>query len=150
MQYISEDAEIGLVSYSDKVTIELPIGRFEGQHRGRFQSAVKSLQTRGGTYTNSGIVIAIDMIRRHQAETDMDANYMIFVLSDGESTGGVSNNITAQLIVHYAVPVHTIAYGVDASPAEMQQLAGYTEGFSVAVDEENVIYNLRNMFNSQM
>ena len=150
MQYIGDDSEIGLVSYNDSVTVELPIGKFEGVHRGKFQSAVKSLTVGGGTHTYSGVLAALDMIREHKKQSGIDANYLIFVLSDGATNGGVSENIAAQLIVSYSIPVHTIGYSSEADMSSLKRLASYTEGFSVQVDEENVIYNMKNMFNSQM
>lgn len=149
MQYISEDSEIGLVSFSDDVCIELPIDKFEGAHRGKFQSAVKNLTPKNSTHMYSGILVAIDMIQK-QKQIEPDANYMIFVLSDGANTGGVSESIVSQLVVSYGIPVHCIGYSADADMGTLKKLASYTEGFSEQVTEENVIYNMRNIFNSQM
>jgi len=151
MQYIGEDAEIGLVSYSDQVTVELPIGRFEGAHRGKFQAAVKSLRAAGQTHTYSATLVGIDMIREHQKNSSVEHHYMLFVLSDGLNNGGVSEDIAAQLVASYGIPVHTIGYELCADGLdELRRLASYTEGFAISVNEDNVIYNMRNMFNSQM
>ena len=55
------------------------------------------------------------------------------------------------MIASYGIPVHTIGYELgDAGTDELKRLASYTEGFAISVNEENVIYNMRNMFNSQM
>jgi Ca-activated chloride channel family protein len=150
MQYIGGDSEIGLVSFSDNVAIELPIDKFEGVHRGKFQSAVKNLQANGGTHIYSGVTVALDMLREHQKNSGIPCRYMIFVLGDGLNNGGISEKVVSQLIVSYGIPVHTIGYSEEADMNELGRLASYTEGFSVQVDENNVIYNLKNMFNSQM
>ncbi|MCL1975127.1 MAG: VWA domain-containing protein [Firmicutes bacterium] len=148
MQYISEDSEIGLVSYSNNITIELPIDKFQGSHRAMFQSAVKGLYVGGNTHMYSAVLTALDMIRQHR-ESGVNANYMIFVLTDGENNGGVKEDIAAQLIVSYGIPVHTIGMG-EANPEALKRLSNYTEGFSINVSTENIIYNMKNMFNSQM
>lgn len=150
IQYISEDNEIGLVSFSDDVAIELPIGKFQGEHRGKFSGAVKNLTLRGGTHMYSGTLVALDMIRKHKETSGIDANYMIFVLTDGQTNGGVSETVCSELIVAYGIPVHAIGYSNEADMDAIKRLAGYMEGFSLQVDEENVVYNFKNMFNSQM
>jgi Ca-activated chloride channel family protein len=150
MQYIGDDAEVGIVSYSDKVAIELPIAKFQGPHRGKFQGAVKALVANGGTHTYSGAIVALDMIRKRQAVGD-DAAYSLFVLSDGQSQGDpVSEKLLAELSITYGVTCHTIGYGADAYMPQLESLASYTEGFCISVNEENVIYNMKNMFNAQM
>ena len=149
MQYISTDSEIGLVSFSDDVIIELPIGKLEGIHRSKFQSAVKNMSIRGNTHIYSGTLVAIKMIQDYK-QKNPNANFMIFVLSDGENTGGVSEQIVAQLIKSYGITVHCIGYGSDADMDSMKRLASYTEGFSEQINEDNVIYNMKNIFNSQM
>ena len=148
MQYINENSEIGLVSYSSDITIELPIDRFQGSHRARFQGAVKSLSVGGNTHMYSAVLAALDMIRQHR-ESNINANYMIFVLTDGETNGGLNEDVVAQLIVSYGIPVHTIGMG-EANPEALKRLSNYTEGFSINVSTENIIYNMKNMFNSQM
>lgn len=149
MQYIGEDSEIGLVSFSQDVVIELSIGKFQGAHRGKFQSAVKGLTLRNSTHMYSGVLVALDMIQKHKEINPSDANYMIFVLSDGETNGGVSERIASELIISYCVSIHTIGYSKDADMSSLKRLSSYTEGFFIQVDEENVIYNMKNMFNSQ-
>ncbi|MBQ2347226.1 MAG: VWA domain-containing protein [Clostridia bacterium] len=49
--YISSDNYIGLVSYSDDVHINLPIGEFNDEQRAYFSGAVKDLDTNGNTAT---------------------------------------------------------------------------------------------------
>lgn len=149
MQYIGEENYIGLVSFSDNVTVELPIDKLQGTHRAKFQGAVKGLQTGGNTHMYSALLVAIDMLREHKSQHG-DANYMVFVLTDGETNGGVEENICAQLVVSYGMPIHTIGYGNDISPETLTRLASYAEGFCIAVSVDDVIYHMKNMFNSQM
>jgi Ca-activated chloride channel family protein len=150
MQFINDTTQVGLVTYSNKVTVELPIGQFTGQHRGQFQSAVKGMSANGGTHTYSGLIAGLDMLREHQRNAATQHIYMLFVLSDGENRGGVAEHIAAQLVVSYGFPVHAIGYSDEAGSAELERIAGWSEGFFESVCEENVIYNMRNIFQSQM
>jgi Ca-activated chloride channel family protein len=149
MQYIGEDNEIGLVSFNDNISVELPIDKFNGVHRAKFQGAVKGLMSGGNTHMYSGVITALNMIKQHK-ELGIASNYMIFVLTDGETNGGVSEKICAQLIVSYGIPVHTIGYGGDINVDALKRLSSYAEGFSINVSTDNVVYNMKNMFNSQM
>ena len=149
IQYIGEENHVGFVSYSDKVTEELPIGKFEGTQRAMFQGAIKSLKVGGNTHMYSAVLVALDMIRRYQPSVG-DANYMIFVLTDGETNGGIGEDVAAKLIVSYGIPVHTIGYGKDIGAEPLKRLASFAEGFCIMVDTADVVYNMKNMFNSQM
>jgi Ca-activated chloride channel family protein len=150
IQYIGEDNEIGIVSFASDVVIELPIGKFQGEQRGKFSSAVKNLALRGSTRMYSGTLVALNMIKEHKEASGGEANYMVFVLTDGETDGGVSEELCSRLIVSYGIPVHAIGYSEDADMVAIKRLASYMEGFSIQVTEENVTYNFKNMFNSQM
>ena len=87
MKYINSDNYIGLVSYSNDVTIELPIGKFDLNQQSLFKGAVENLYANGGTATFDGICVAMDMINKAM-EQYPDAKPMLFVLSDGETNSG--------------------------------------------------------------
>ena len=61
-QYIDETNYIGLVSYANKVTVELPIDKFTSQQRAKFNGAVKSLSAGGSTNTYTAVLQALKMI----------------------------------------------------------------------------------------
>jgi Ca-activated chloride channel family protein len=146
-QYISDANSIGLVSYSDDVNIELPIAQFDGQQRARFAGAVNNLMPGGGTATYDGVLVALDMIRVER-EANPNAHYVIFVLSDGEQNEGYSLNKIAPVLEAVNIPVHSISYNSGAT--ELEKLSSINEASAIKADEDDVIYNLKNMFNAQM
>lgn len=83
-QFISKDTSIGLVSYSDDVNINLPIGKFDLNQRSLFTGAVKDLKANGGTATLDAVLVATKMLMEEK-EKDPDSKLMLFVLSDGNA-----------------------------------------------------------------
>ncbi|MDR3137200.1 MAG: VWA domain-containing protein [Coriobacteriales bacterium] len=146
-QYISSDNAIGLVSYSGDVNIELPIAPFDGIQRAKFAGAVNNLTPGGGTATYDGVLVALDMIRAERA-TVPNAHFVIFVLSDGEQNEGYSLTKIAPVLSAVNIPVHSISYNSGAN--ELEQLSAINEASVIKADEDDVIYNLKTMFNAQM
>lgn len=64
---LGKDNSIGLVSYSDDVTIHLPIKKYDTTQRSLFVGAVNSLQADGGTATFDGIIVALKMLQEEKA-----------------------------------------------------------------------------------
>ncbi|MBQ1660364.1 MAG: VWA domain-containing protein, partial [Clostridia bacterium] len=89
MQYISKNNYIGLISYNNKVYMNLPIAKFDINQQALFKGAVQSLDATGQTATYDALVVAIDMINKAK-EAQPDAKTMIFLLSDGEQNVGFS------------------------------------------------------------
>jgi Ca-activated chloride channel family protein len=146
-KYIGENSYIGLVSYSDDVTIELPVGKFEGEQRGKFAGAVKNFSAAGGTATYDAVLVAIDMIREAEKEAP-DARARIFVLSDGETNEGYALSKIAPVVKAYGIPVHTIGYNQAIS--ELEDLSRINEASSTKASEADIVYSIQNIFNAQM
>lgn len=51
MKYINPENHIGIVSYADDVTVELPIGEFDLEQQTYFKGTVENLYAAGGTAT---------------------------------------------------------------------------------------------------
>ena len=62
MQYINENSMVGLVSYSSKVSIDVPIAPFDLTQKSYFQGAVNNLEAFGGTYSYDAICFELYMI----------------------------------------------------------------------------------------
>ena len=58
-QYINDNNYVGLVSYSNSVTIEVPIAQFDLNQRSYFQGAVNNLIASGGTASYDAVVVAV-------------------------------------------------------------------------------------------
>lgn len=148
-QYINDNNYIGLVSYSDDVTIEVPIAQFDLNQRAYFQGALDNLQAWGGTASYDAVLVATNMIK--QAKVDHpDAKVMLFLLSDGMANDGYTlENITG-VLKEEKIPVYTISYTSEADKDAMQQLSNINEAASIDADSDDIIYKIKSLFNSQM
>ena len=147
MKYINSGNYIGLVSYSDDVTINLPIDQFDMEHQTYFKGAVESLKANGGTATFDGIVVAADMINKKMEEMP-DAKPMIFVLSDGDTNRGYTLNDISKPIQSLDIPIYTIGY--NANIDALQKISDINEAASINADTDDVAYQLKILFNANM
>ena len=146
LQYINEDNKIGLVSYSDDVTINVPIGAMDGTQKAYFTSAIKSLSPGGGTATYNGLLVAVKMVL-DEMKNNPDARPVIFVLSDGKTNQGYDFNRAAQIIESLGITVNTIGYNADLD--ELAKLSKINESVSINADSDNVTYKLKELFNAE-
>ena len=148
MRYINESNYVGLVSYSDDVTIELPVDQFDINHQAYFKGAVEGLRAAGGTATNDGIIVAADLIQKALADKP-DAKPMIFLLSDGEANADtVSFQDMKAVIGSLRIPVYTIGY--NANIEALEQISSINEAASIDASTSDVTYQLKNLFNANM
>ena len=148
MRYINSENYVGLVSYSDDVTIELPIAKFDLNQQAYFKGAVEGLQAAGGTATNDGIIVAADLIQKELQEVP-NAKPMIFLLSDGEANADTVDFSDLKAVIGgLRIPVYTIGY--NANIEALQQISGINEAASIDASTDDVTYQLKNLFNANM
>ena len=147
MKYINASNYVGLVSYSDDVVINVPVGQFDLNHQSAFKGAVESLSAAGGTATFDGIIVAADMLIKAKEEYP-DAKLMMFVLSDGETNRGHSLKDIQESIDALNTAIYTIGYNADI-PA-LESISAINEAASINADSDDVIYKLKNLFNSSL
>ena len=146
-EYINSDNSVGLVTYSTDVCVQLPIAKFDINQRSLFAGAVNDMDAEGSTATFDAIVVAIDLL--HQAQVDNpDAKMMLFVLSDGETNVGCNLNDVKPILEGLDVPVYTIGYNADISA--LQRISAINEAASINASSDDVVYQLKNLFNAQM
>lgn len=148
-QYIGEGNYIGLVSYADDVYVNLPVGEFSGKQKAYFTGAVKDLSAGGGTATYDAVLEGLRLLLDAK-QTLPNAKLMLFVLSDGVQNRGYSLEQIVPVAQGLGIPIHTIGYGSGADMTGLAALSNVNEASSTKADESNVVYNLRNIFNSQI
>ena len=146
-KYIGNDNLVGLISYSDDVHIDLPISKFDLKNRSLFSGAVHDLQTGGSTSTFDGIAVALDMLQKEK-EKDPNLKLRIFVLSDGETNRGHSLNEIRGIVEESGIPIYTIGYNADIEA--LREISRINEAASINADTDDVVYELRNLFNAEM
>lgn len=147
MKYINTENFIGLVSYSDDVTIELPIKQFNLEQQTYFKGAVENLRASGGTATFDGICVALNMINELM-EQYPDAKPMLFVLSDGDTNTGYTLNDIRDILSGLKIPVYTIGYNADLDALE--SISSVNEAASIDASTDDVVYQLKILFNANM
>ena len=144
--YIGSDNYVGLVSYSSSVTINLEIAQFDATQRAYFSGEVNNLMASGSTATYDAVIVALDMLAE-AAEEIPDATLMLFVLSDGEQNVGYSINRVTSIIAGMDIPVYTICYNYDDDNGELARLSDINEAAALNAQSDDVVNQLRNLFN---
>ncbi|MDD4580377.1 MAG: VWA domain-containing protein, partial [Methanothrix sp.] len=150
-KYIGKDNQIGLISYSNNVHIDLPIAEFDINQRSKFAGAIDDLQAGGSTATFDAIAIAMDLLTKQNAvgvEADPNLKPRIFVLSDGKQNEGHSLEEIEKIVKDLGMPINTIGY--NANIPELQKISNINEGVCINADNEDVAYKLSNLFNAEM
>ncbi|XID95164.1 VWA domain-containing protein [Paenibacillaceae bacterium WGS1546] len=146
-KYLGRDNSIGLISYSNNVSINLPIGKYDTNQQSMFVGAVSSLQASGGTATFDAVIVALKMLQDEMA-VNPNQKPLIFVLSDGETNEGHSLKDIRGLIETYGIPIYTVGYNADIKA--LQSISSINEAASINADTDDVVYKLGNLFNVQM
>lgn len=146
--FISDVHYVGLVSYSDDVTINLPIEQFNNKHRAYFSGEVKNLVATGGTATFDAVLVGLDMLEKKLEEMP-DATPLLFLLTDGDTTSGYKLDRVESVVAGLSVPVYTIAYNY-SNTSDLERLSSINEAASIKADSTDIVNQLRNLFNTQL
>ena len=145
--FIAPENAIGLVSFAQSVTIQLPIRPFQLLQKAAFQSAVKRLDLAGNTAMYDGIVVALTLLTDYQ-RANPDVRPMLFVLTDGETNTGLKFAQVQSIVAGLGIPIYTI--GFDADLKELARLSGLVEAASLNASEADLRYKLSALFNAQL
>lgn len=149
MQYINENSMVGLVSYSSKVSIDVPIAPFDLTQKSYFQGAVNNLEAFGGTYSYEAICVALSMIEEQKQEYP-DAKCMLFLLSDGKASGNYVLSDIQYAVQQSGVPIYTVGYTDSTDRDEMQAVSSINEATCIVADVDDVVYQIKSLFNAQL
>lgn len=147
MNFIGSDTNVGFVTFSDNVDIALPIAKFDNTQKAYFSNAVKNLRASGGTAMFDAVIVAQKMLIEAQ-ESNPNTKLMLFVLTDGETNRGHGFNDIEKLTRGTKIPIYTIGY--NANIDILQQLSNINEAATMNAENDNVIYRLESLFNTQM
>ncbi|WP_028516441.1 vWA domain-containing protein [Ruminococcus flavefaciens] len=144
---IKPDNYVGLLSYSDNVSIELPIAQFTLEQQSYFAGAVERMRTGGNTATYDALMVGVDLINQYKQNVP-DAKAMIFLLSDGQCNEGYDYRTAADIVDYYGIPIYTIGYNEDID--SLKDLSSINEAVYIDADNDDVVYELAALFNAQM
>ncbi len=144
---IGSDTNVGFVSFSDDVSIALPIAKFDSTQKSYFSNAVGNLRSGGATAMFDAIVVAEKMLMEEKAKNP-NTKLMLFVLTDGDSNRGFGFKDIKDLTRGIKIPIYTIGY--NAKIDILQELSNINEAATMNADNDNVIYRLESLFSSQL
>ncbi len=147
IRYINTTNYVGVVSYSSDVNIDLPIGIFDINQQALFQGAIDQLQASGSTATYSALAEASIMLDDFM-KTNPNVQPMIFLLSDGEQNVGASLSDITQAVKSLKMPIYTIGYNADLD--ELRKISSINEAASIDAANDDVVYQLKNLFNANL
>ena len=146
-KYISDQNSIGLISYSSKVFINLPIEKFDINQKSMFIGSVQNLQANGNTASYDAVAVALDMLNE-KIEADPTTKPMLFLLTDGQTNTGCKLSEVKPLVEAYGIPVYCISYNEEVSA--LAELSSVNEAEYISSDSDDIIYKIKKLFNSQM
>ena len=147
INFIGSDTNVGFVTFSDNVNIALPIAKFDSTQKSFFSNAVKNLRSGGGTAMFDAVIVAEKMLMEEQSRNP-NTKLMLFVLTDGETNRGYGFNDINKMTRGIKIPIYTIGYNADIDV--LQKLSNINEAATMNAENDNVIYRLESLFNSQM
>lgn len=160
LPYIGSENYVGLVSYSTDVTVNLSmlekdekgdvtgLKPFDDRQRAYFSGEIKNLQASGNTATYDAVLVGLDMINQAQ-QIEPDVVPIIVLLTDGQAQSGYTLPRITSIVEGMRVPVYCIAYNYN-SGGELETLAGINEASTVKAGSDDVVNQLRNLFNTQL
>lgn len=81
--------------------------------------------------------------------TSPDAKLMLFVLSDGDNRNGYSLSKITDIVGGMKVPIYTIGYNM-RSTDELKRLSEINEAALINAQTDDIVNQLRNLFNVQL
>ena len=141
--FISADASVGMVEFSDQTVLRLPIEEFDLNQQARFIAAVDDMDAAGGTAMYDGITLGLSMLLSHQA-TNPNAKPLLIVLTDGETNEGYTLNDVQPVIGGLRIPVYTV--GFEANLDELGRLSSLVEAATINASEEDVEFKISALF----
>lgn len=144
---INSTNAIGLVTYSERVNVDLMIRPFDVQQKALFNGAVGRLRTGGKTATNDAVLVAAELLLEY-GKAHPDHKKVIFLLSDGETNRGLDFTEVEKALEWSGIPIHAIAY--ELSSDHLRGLASLAEGAYIESSAGSAAYRIGNLLNSEM
>ena len=147
MKYIGSDNRIGLVTYSTDVQIACPIAEFDLTQQSKFKGAVESMWADGITATCDGLLVGLDMVLKDIAD-DPNVEGIVFLLSDGELNQGYNLSQIKDYVSTVGIPIYTIGYHTEQDL--LKKISEINEAACIDATSDDVVYKLKNLFNSNL
>lgn len=146
-EFISAENSIGLVYFNHRVSVVLPIKKFDLNHKASFHAAVEDMVAEGGTAMYNGVAVSLSLLL-DEKRSNPNAKVTLFVLTDGETKDGWQFKEVRDVVSALGIPIYTIGY--EANLPVLQELSSLVEAASINASEEQVQYKIGALLNAQM
>ena len=144
-EFIKPETEVGVVEFNDTAMKRLDIAEFDLNQQGRYSAIAEDLSPGGGTAMYDGIVLGLSMLDQ-QRQVDTDVKPILVVLTDGETTDGLTFEEVDDVIEGLRIPVYTVGFEADLD--ELARLSSLVEAASIDASEEDVEFKIAALFNA--
>jgi Ca-activated chloride channel family protein len=144
-EFISPEASVGMVEFSDVTTLRLPIEQFDLNQQARFAAAVEDMSPAGGTAMYDGIGLGLSLLLDHRA-ANPDSKLLLIVLTDGATNEGLTLGDFEEIITGLRIPIYTVGFEADLD--ELGKLASLVEAASINASEDDVEFKIASLFNA--
>ena len=144
-EFIKPETSVGVVEFNDTAAKRLDIGEFDLNQQGRYSAIAEDLGPGGGTAMYDGIVLGLSMLDQ-QRQVDTDVKPILVVLTDGQTTDGLSFDEVDNVIEGLRIPVYTV--GFEADLEELGRLSSLVEAASIDASEQDVEFKIAALFNA--
>lgn len=148
IQEINPGNQVGLIAFSDKVRVLVPLAPFDTLQHKRLLAAVDSLQADGSTALYDGMAVGLAQLMEHH-KTDPNGLFRLLLLSDGERTTGLEFKQIKDILQFSDVRTYPIAYG-EVNQQEMQAIASLREATVQSSNPQNVQRLLKEIFQTNL
>ncbi|HCL57772.1 MAG TPA: hypothetical protein DHW82_12300 [Spirochaetia bacterium] len=143
-QYIKRSSEIGLISFSDDITIHLPINEYNNLQQGKYLTAIDDITAGGQTFLFESVLQASLMLEEKKKQ-DPKGKFYIFLLTDGLALNNNRLSLVVQMVKKSGITVIPVAYNL-SDVNELNALAEANESSIISGKPEDIISKLQMLF----
>ena len=144
-EFIKPSTEVGVVEFNDVATKRLDIGEFDLNQQAKYAAIAEDLSPGGGTAMYDGIVLGLKMLEDQRA-LDPDVKPILVVLTDGQTTDGLTFDDVDEEVEGLRIPIYTVGFEADLD--ELGRVSSLVEAASIDASEEDVEFKIAALFNA--
>ena len=144
-EFIKPETEVGVVEFSDIARKRLDIAPFDLNQQARYAALAEDLSPGGGTAMYDGIVLGLKMLEDQRA-LDPELKTILVVLTDGQTTDGLTFDYVDGVIEGMRIPIYTVGFEADLD--ELGRVSSLVEAASIDASAEDVEFKIAALFNA--
>ena len=144
-EFIKPETQVGVVEFSDIASKRLDIAPFDLNQQARYAAIAEDLSPGGGTAMYDGIVLGLSMLEDQRA-VNPDVKPILVVLTDGQTTDGLTFDNVDGVIEGLRIPIYTVGFEADLD--ELGRVSSLVEAASIDASADDVEFKIAALFNA--